>query len=216
MTRYDRRVRLLAAGLSAIAGYVDAIGFLSLGGFFVSFMSGNSTRLGVGLANGSVSALIAAALIATFVTGVAIGSIVGRLVRARRRPAVLGLVALLLAIAASLDMASQTRPAIIAMGLAMGAENAVFERDGEIHISLTYMTGTLVKVGQRIASIPFGGGPWAWTPYFLLWLGLVTGAVAGALVYPSLGLAGLWIAAGAAGLFALVAVWMGPDRSDPT
>jgi uncharacterized membrane protein YoaK (UPF0700 family) len=29
--------------LTAIAGWVDAIGFLSLGGFYVSFMSGNTT-----------------------------------------------------------------------------------------------------------------------------------------------------------------------------
>jgi uncharacterized membrane protein YoaK (UPF0700 family) len=216
MTRYDNRVRLLATGLSAVAGYVDAIGFLSLGGFFVSFMSGNSTRLGVGLADGSMNALIAAALIATFVTGVVIGSVIGRLAKVWRRPAVLGLVAVLLAIAASLDTVSQTRAAVIAMGLAMGAENAVFERDGEIHISLTYMTGTLVKVGQRLASIPFGGAPLAWTPYFLLWLGLTTGAVAGAIAYTRLGLAGLWIAAVAAGLCAFVAVQMGPDRSDPT
>ena len=39
--------------LSTLAGYVDATGFLMLGGFFVSFMSGNSTRLGVGLIEGT-------------------------------------------------------------------------------------------------------------------------------------------------------------------
>lgn len=43
---------MLAATLSALAGYVDAVGFMTLGGFFVSFMSGNSTRLGVGLSSG--------------------------------------------------------------------------------------------------------------------------------------------------------------------
>ena len=44
MVRYDRRVKLLAAGLSALAGFVDATGFIQMGGFFVSFMSGNTTR----------------------------------------------------------------------------------------------------------------------------------------------------------------------------
>ena len=43
---------LLACALSALAGYVDGIGFLHLGGLFVSFMSGNSTRMGVSLADG--------------------------------------------------------------------------------------------------------------------------------------------------------------------
>jgi uncharacterized membrane protein YoaK (UPF0700 family) len=40
----------LACALSALAGYVDGIGYLHLGGLFVSFMSGNSTRMGVSLA----------------------------------------------------------------------------------------------------------------------------------------------------------------------
>jgi len=52
ITNYDYRLRLLAACLSCLAGYVDAIGFIKTGGFFVSFMSGNSTRVGVGLAAG--------------------------------------------------------------------------------------------------------------------------------------------------------------------
>lgn len=38
-----RAERGLAAGLATVAGFVDAVGFLTLGGFFVSFMSGNST-----------------------------------------------------------------------------------------------------------------------------------------------------------------------------
>ena len=46
----SRRNLALACALSAMAGYVDGIGFLHLGGLFVSFMSGNSARLGVSLA----------------------------------------------------------------------------------------------------------------------------------------------------------------------
>ena len=55
MKDYSRKGVMLAATLSALAGYVDAVGFMTLGGFFVSFMSGNSTRLGVGLALGEWS-----------------------------------------------------------------------------------------------------------------------------------------------------------------
>ena len=66
----SRRNVVLACALSALAGYVDGIGFLHLGGLFVSFMSGNSTRLGVSLAQGDWSnAAAALGLIALFVTG---------------------------------------------------------------------------------------------------------------------------------------------------
>jgi uncharacterized membrane protein YoaK (UPF0700 family) len=203
VTRYDRRIQLMAAGLSALAGYVDAIGFIKLGGFFISFMSGNSTRLAVGLAQGSAPALLAAGLVVTFVTGVVAGSLVGKAARSHRRRAVLLMVATLLATAATLGALGAPSAAIIAMALAMGAENAVFEQDGEIHIGLTYMTGTLVKVGQRIATALLGGDRWAWRPYLFLWLGLIIGATAGATVYPHWGLSALWIAAGAAALLAM-------------
>lgn len=209
MIRYDKRVRLLAALLSALAGYVDAIGFIHLGGFFVSFMSGNSTRLGVGLAENWPSAIVAAGLVATFVAGVVTGSLIGHLARAHRRPAVLMLVSALLALAATLGMFGAYRGAVIAMALAMGAENAVFEQGGEVHIGLTYMTGTLVKFGQRITAALFGGDRLGWAPYLMLWLGLVGGALAGAVAYSWIGLSGLWFAAAAAAIFAVASTRFG-------
>src|SRR5947208_11586004 len=100
-----RRNISLACALSALAGHVDGIGFLHLGGLFVSFMSGNSTRMGVSLAEGQwLSAAEAFGLIALFVIGAAAGSLIvlgrgtnrqpcaaGRGVAARRRGAVLPL-----------------------------------------------------------------------------------------------------------------------------
>lgn len=202
MTRYDKRVQALAVGLSALAGYVDAIGFVELGGFFVSFMSGNSTRLGVGVIERSQAAAIAGGLIVLFVTGVVAGSLAGKFVGKHRRAVVLMLVATLLTSAAACAANGATTIAITAMALAMGAENAVFEQDGELHIGLTYMTGTLVKFGQRLAAALTGGDRLAWLPYGLLWAGLVSGAVAGAAAHAWLGLAALWIAAAAALTFA--------------
>lgn len=214
MTRYDKRIRALAVGCSALAGYVDAIGFLSLGGFFVSFMSGNSTRLGVGLAQRSTASVVAAGLIGTFLLGVIAGSFTGHVAGRRRRPAVLALVGALLTVAAAFASGGMPHGAIVATGLAMGAENAIFERDGEVHIGLTYMTGTLVKLGQRITAALLGRDRMAWTAYLLLWLGLVAGGLAGAMAYPRLGLGGLWIAAGVAAMLAIVAAKIGPDREE--
>src|ERR1700737_386079 len=74
----SRRNVALACALSALAGYVDAIGFIHLGGLFVAFMSGNSTRMGVSLAEGQWwSAAKSLGLIALFVVGAAGGSLRG-------------------------------------------------------------------------------------------------------------------------------------------
>jgi uncharacterized membrane protein YoaK (UPF0700 family) len=209
MTRYDRRVRALAIFLSALAGYVDAIGFIKLGGFFVSFMSGNSTRMAVDLAQASGKAAIAVTLIGMFIVGAIAGSLTGHFAGNRRRPAVLALVAMILAGAASLGAMGAMRAGTVAMVFAMGALNAVFEHDGEVRIGLTYMTGALVKAAQRMAAALVGGDRWSWAPYLLQWLGLVTGATSGALIYPHLGLGSLWIAAIAMALAAIVAARLG-------
>jgi len=206
MTSHDIRAKALATALSALAGYVDAIGFITLGGFFVSFMSGNSTRLGIGIARHSPDAAVAAGLIATFVVGVILGSLIGRIAGTHRRPAVLAVVALLLGVAASVDASGFGMIAIVAMVLAMGAENAVFEADGEVHIGLTYMTGTLVKIGQRVATALLGGDRLAWVPYLALWIGLITGACAGATLYMLIGMDALWVGAGAAALLAVISI----------
>jgi uncharacterized membrane protein YoaK (UPF0700 family) len=209
MNRYDRRVKILAAALSALAGFVDAIGFMSLGGFFVSFMSGNTTEFAVGLSSGTSQSAVAGGLIVAFVGGVMAGTLAGRLAEAHRATIILVLVSLLLAVAALLGSAKIGLGAAVAMALAMGAENAIFEREGEVHIGLTYMTGTLVKLGQHLTAALMGGPKWAWLPYLLLWLGLVAGACLGALVYPLLGLNALWIAAAVAAVSATAASNLG-------
>jgi len=203
MRRYARSHIALAIGAAALAGYVDAIGFLSLEGFFVSFMSGNTTRLAVGLAGIPGEALVAGRLIAAFLLGVIIGSLLGRLGGWRRQPMILALVGLMIAAGAAAGAYGLPAIATLLVAAAMGAENTTFERDGEVAIGLTYMTGALVKLGQRIASAITGGPKFAWAPYALLWIGLAAGAVTGAVTWPMVGLGGLWAAA--AGAFALAA-----------
>ncbi|MBR0694140.1 YoaK family protein [Bradyrhizobium lablabi] len=203
----SRRNLALACALSALAGYVDGIGFLHLGGLFVSFMSGNSTRLGVSLAGGHWNgALQAFGLIVLFVVGAAAGSLIVLGRGARRQPLILLTEALLLTAAASADALGQPNIAVVAMVLAMGLENAVFQIDGGAGLGLTYVTGALVKVGQLIAAALSGGARWAWLPNLLLWTALVVGALLGASAYRWINLAAIWFAAGAACAFcALVA-----------
>src|SRR3546814_13016718 len=58
---------------------------------------------------------------------------------------------------------------LLLLAAAMGAENGVFLRDREVSIGVTYMTGTLVRVGQKLAGSVLGRGrPVAWATYLLL------------------------------------------------
>ncbi|HTH99015.1 MAG TPA: DUF1275 family protein [Stellaceae bacterium] len=184
--------------LSALAGYVDAIGFLRLGGLFVSFMSGNSTQLGVGLAGGGHHDWpLAAGLILGFVLGVILGAVVATRTGRWSQAAVLALESALLLSAAALAMQGHTTASLVAIVLAMGVENNVFK------LGVTYMTGTLVRVGQAIAAALGGGRRFAWVADLCLWAGLVVGAIGGAAAYGRLGLLALWLAAGFAAFLTL-------------
>lgn len=205
MNRYGRKIWGVAACFAALAGYVDALGFLYLGGFFVSFMSGNSTRLAVGLSTHLSDAAMAAGLIGSFVVGVMLGSFGGRVIQRSRHSALIYLIAVMLSAAALLAMFGANWAAAAVLAMAMGAENALFERDGEVQIGLTYMTGTLVKFGQHLLSALMGGDRLGWLPYLLLWIGLVSGAILGALSYRLVGHFAIWVAAGAA---LLLASWL--------
>jgi uncharacterized membrane protein YoaK (UPF0700 family) len=211
MIRYGHSLRVFAICLAVLAGYVDAIGFMSLGGFFVSFMSGNSTRFSVGLAGHSQDAALAGGLIACFVCGVFLGSVAGRFTVRRRPAAILILTAALLACGSLLAILGFKTAALAPVAMAMGAENTIFAREGEVSVGVTYMTGTLVKLGQRAAAAVFGGDRLGWLPYLLLWLGLVGGAFVGAVCYPRMGLQALWLAVAAALGLALAGARLDPE-----
>jgi uncharacterized membrane protein YoaK (UPF0700 family) len=88
--------------------------------------------------------------------------------------------------------------AIVAIVLAMGLENAVFQIEGGAGLGLTYVTGALIKVGQLAAAALTGGPRFGWVPNLLLWAALVAGSLCGALVYHWINLAAIWFAAGSA------------------
>jgi uncharacterized membrane protein YoaK (UPF0700 family) len=195
---------MLACLLAGLAGFVDAIGFLHLGGLFVSFMSGNTTRLGVSLAGGSTGEAARIGLaIGLFLAGATGGSLVAGEGGPVRRAVVLLAVSLLLAGAAFLAPVAAAWSGAL-MVAAMGAENAVFQRRGGAGLALTYVTGALVKAGQGIAAALTGGDRAGWLPSLLLWAALLGGAVLGAWAHGEHGLAALWAPAIAAACLAPV------------
>ena len=181
---------LEALYLVALAGCVDAIGYLHLGHLFVSFMSGNSTRMAVELAEGRwPTALVPAGLVALFVAGSFLGSLLSGAVGRWRLPAVLAAETALLAAALLLPRPGGPLPLVaLPMALAMGVQNATLHRAGSVRLGPTYVTGTLATLGHLLAEAVTGrAGPWSWLPYALLWLALIAGAVGGAWGYARLG-----------------------------
>lgn len=206
MRTLDRQRRFVAYAAAGIAGFVDATGFLAANGYFVSFMSGNTTRLGADLATSPMAAWFPAVLIAGFVVGVTGGALLAQTARSRRKSAVLALTASLLAAAASGAMLAWPMVAVMLLLVsAMGVLNNTFQRQGEVAVGLTYMTGALVRMGQGIAARITGRGEDGWTAWLVLWVALATGAVCGAVTWRTIGLAGLWVPAVAAALLAAYA-----------
>ncbi len=163
-------------------------------------MSGNTTRLGVALGTAPHEALVPALLIAGFVMGVTTGSLLATAAGRRRKPAIALLVAILLLTGAAARQLGMEVVTLAALVLAMGAINNTFQRDGEVAIGLTYMTGALVKLGQGLAQRLTGRPPLGWSSNARLWCGLLAGAVTGAFLDSRLPFASLWIAAAWAGV----------------
>jgi uncharacterized membrane protein YoaK (UPF0700 family) len=207
--------RWLSVGLSTLAGYAYAAGFLKLSTVFVPFMGGSSVHLDVGAANSSILALIVMGLIVTFTVGVVVGSLAGHFARAYRRPAVLALVSALLAAASWLGSVEVTWGAIIALLLSMGVVHAVFEKDKRVNAGQDYEDGPELKSGWPIAKALFGKKWLFWAPKLLLWFGFTVGVVCSVVLYPLFDLRGLWIASGGAALLALLVLATGTTGNIP-
>jgi uncharacterized membrane protein YoaK (UPF0700 family) len=179
MHRYDPARQRLAFGLAGLAGLVDATGFVVAGGYFTSFMSGNTTRMGVELVERPALALAPLGLIGCFLAGVVLGALIGRQFKGRHKRVLLGLVAALLAAGAALLAAGQAIPFLALSAAAMGLANNIFARDGEVTVGVTYMTGALVRFGQGIAARIGGQSLPATRGYGLLWSALALGAASG-------------------------------------
>ena len=84
--------------LTALAGFVDAVGFIRLGGLYTSLMSGNTTQLAVALGHGEpLGAVLPTLLIGAFLVGAVSGGAIAALCPPRWvTPAVLGLEAVAL------------------------------------------------------------------------------------------------------------------------
>jgi uncharacterized membrane protein YoaK (UPF0700 family) len=183
---FDSEARLSWV-LAVLAGVLGAIAYMHSAGYFVTFMTGNAQRAVLGyFRHDVVLAVSAGVLILCFVAGVMVASVCRRHFWAAHPhgPTVLTTFSLVAATVvdvidegweeAQLDFAP-----IMLVVFGVGALNTSFVKDGEVSVPLSYVTGTLVKMGQGIERHIAGGKASDWLGYFLLFASFVVGGALG-------------------------------------
>jgi uncharacterized membrane protein YoaK (UPF0700 family) len=174
--------------LAALAGLIGAVAFTHSAGYFVTFMTGNTERAALAYFRDQPwLAITAVLLLISFVGGVVVASLCRRHLWVAHPHGPTLLAALSLAAAttdciathgwsATGDLSFEPIP-FVAFGI--GALNTSFVKDGEVSTPLSYVTGTLVKMGQGIERHISGGSATAWLGYILLYLSFIVGATIG-------------------------------------
>lgn len=172
--------------LAALAGILGATAFTHSAGYFVTFMTGNSQRAVLGLfGDDAWMSVTASLLILFFVAGVVIASVCRRHFWAAHPhgPTVLTTFSLIFAAGVDIMLGGWHESMldfvpILFVVFGIGALNTSFVKDGEVSVPLSYVTGTLVKMGQGIERHLAGGKVEDWLGYFLLHASFVLGAAA--------------------------------------
>lgn len=173
--------------LAALAGVLGATAFTHSEGYFVTFMTGNAQRAVLGyFRHDLLLSITAALLLVCFVAGVVVASV------CRRRfwsghphgPTVLTTTSLVAATALDIiedgwDENMLDFAPIMLVVFGIGALNTSFVKGGEVSVPLSYVTGTLVKMGQGIERHMAGGTVADWLGYFLLFASFVLGGAIG-------------------------------------
>ncbi|AHH97733.1 YoaK family protein [Kutzneria albida] len=189
LRRFDSETTLSWV-LSGLAGMTGATAFTHSSGYFVTFMTGNTERAVLGyFTEAPQLALASLSLIAAFLVGVVVASLLRRHLW-KRHPhgaSVLTTAALVLSTMIDLEVNGWTGrevtfTPILLISFGMGALNVSFVRNGEVSIPLSYVTGTLVKLGQGIERHISGGGVFEWLGYALVYLSFLVGAVVGGIL----------------------------------
>jgi uncharacterized membrane protein YoaK (UPF0700 family) len=176
--------------LAALAGLLGATAFAHSSGYLVTYMTGNTQRAVLGyFLDEKWRAVSAAIVLAAFLAGVVSASLCRRYLWSNRPHGATVLTTLALVLATVLDVViggESPHPLallpIVFVAFGIGALNTTFVENGEVSIPLSYVTGTLVKLGQGIERHLSGGEIWDWLGYFLLLGGFVFGAGVGGFV----------------------------------
>ena len=142
-----------AVVLALIAGYLDGYGLLRLG-VFASFMSGNTTTTGVRTGEGNLHAVLPSAVaIAFFFTGSFFGSLLMQWRLHCSHRLTFGLIASMLAmVGLERHVTLNVLLEIATLSMATGMINPTLSGVGGESVSLTFVTGTLKRLADHLAS----------------------------------------------------------------
>jgi len=152
----------LAITLTAVAGYVDAVGYLVLAHVFTANMSGNTVAVGQAMVTGDWSLFVRrGSVIPLFVVGALISRIT---IDAARRRSIRSVEAFLFLGEAALLAAfwiagSAGAPFVVLIGLAglaMGMQNATITKFGALNVRTTHVTGTVSEFAEKFAEVILG------------------------------------------------------------
>lgn len=171
--------------LLLVAGVVDAVGFLHLqNGVFASFMSGNSTHMGMMLSyHNYPRAAIYIATLGIFIIGAMSGELIALSSRRFYRGVVMTSVSIVLLFAIFMQSYVPFLVINFIICYAMGMQNIALRLTIEKSIPLTYATGYLVNIGRLLALAIVGkGDKKRLMQYLCLWSSLISGAVIGGII----------------------------------
>jgi uncharacterized membrane protein YoaK (UPF0700 family) len=206
------RLFLRAALLCLIAGYVDIIGYIELGGVFAANMTGNSVLLVLAMARGEGFRVVSyVATLAAFLGGAIIASL---LRRATRRP-LLPLVAAAALVLLDALVSAPPLAQLVILATAMGLQGAAITRFGPTSLQTVVVTGTMIRLADNLAALAMPeerneGTAGAGLLDALAWLAYIAGA---ALAIAARSVMTRPLILGAVALLVVAAESRNPDRS---
>lgn len=204
IARAERALVSLARSLAALAGFVDAAGFLAFGRVYLSSPDANATILGVELAGGQ-SLQLAATALGSFLVGVILTTLCAYRLRRWRRTAILTALLPALFIAFLCLEAGGLYSSLAIFAAAAGGLHCVLERDPQrLHESM-FPSAQMVRLGEALGSRWIDGKSGSIGDHSVFWLFFVGGAIAGTMAWIGTGEWALAIASLGAALLALQA-----------
>lgn len=184
-----RRKIILALFLSGLSGFIDILGLFGIGGMFLSFMSGNSTRLAFYLAEGEFKHALPYLLL---IFGFVFGAFAGDLIKSRWHTHQLLIILMIetILVLTSFFMLSYNLTdewSYLPLTVAMGIQNAIQIVVDHKIIARTFFSGVLHSLGVSISQALQKNRPWRSAAIDLaIWLVAVSGAFLAGWLQPNI------------------------------